>query len=1402
MTVSMSAQESVFVVLSTGPAPAWTSLPMSSPIIPFDAVATTKVERVLSSEQQTAFNRLKRIRLVQMSAQEAALLEGVIAVYPNRIITLHEEPLTNDSLIADQYALNLVGAKRAWSYATGKGVVVGILDTGIDWEHPDLVHQLAINADEDINGNGTFEPWSSALEINGVRGDLNEVDDDGNGYVDDVIGYDFVDQQIRNVGDDRMRDPIPFDEQGHGTSVAGIIAAQADNLIGIAGLARDARIVTMRAFDATGNAEEDDIAAALVYAAVTGVDVVNMSFGDGVDSPVLRDVVSFAASMGVVMVSSAGNTGAISRQYPAGYDDVIAIGATTADDEKAFFSSTGSLVFMSAPGDKILTTAVGGRYRTVNGTSFSSPYVAAAAAMLLEHRPNLTAVEIAGILASSSLDLGEKGWDGDFGAGRLRVDKALEHQGAVNVNIEHPRNEQEVDPALSNKLEVTGSAIAPLLDGYTVELGRGLEPAQWNVIASSAEANVGGVLAVVELTDLEAGLYVVRLNVALKDGRSLESRRRINVLSNGPLAVTSAEIINAWSDDRRVAVLTIETNRPTHLVATSAITGSTFRDSVTDNLRFTRVHSITLDPAPFGNGGNVDAVLTADNGETVQWNGSYDLGLEAMPTVGWTSRPAAGWAGYVLDEVEDVYEDGSQVFAMADLSSGVFGPMLTVDRDGSNWRFRDTTSEVFIPRGMGDANNNGRLEIFGHVVGQAVLFEAASSGGNPFDNRIFSLNDGRSNAAGMADLDGDGIQELLVLSDSGCSAYGYRNGQFVFLSMAVNPTPPSIGNVANRVDEISVAAADVDGDGLVEVAFGDTDGDLVIAEYTPTGFRIETTIENEGVGGSGFVGKVDIDGDGVYEFFQGVPDNAGPDVRGEYGRQVWTYSLYGSTGIDSYAPKWVEHFHGVRYGIGYRNGFGAGNIDDIKGEEIVICAFPRMFVFGQNRQGKIVPKYYRPNVVSPRFLTHDFDNNGVTELGFGTTVEELGVMTDFRFIEQNSQPDRLQAPTGVRAQMTGPNTAHFSWLPVEGAGSYRVFGATSVDGLFRVIDTVVSGSITIDTLSQDIGYRFRVSALSLNDDLEESFRSEIVDVGRNTRVTVSAVVPDTVTLGQLVEGVTLQVYFGGPMPERLVEPSAYLLFDEQGDVVGRALSAITAGDNVIVVRFSSVKLNQGAELRLHVGSQLDRRGMPTLAYSRPLQVVSTKAAPELILTKLDVESNVKASLRYSQSVDESALVAGNYNMSPIGSIERVERVNDSTVTLFFDSSQPLAALGTTYSITARNVVANTGTAITTGAGNTVSFVLTAADLASVFVYPHPASLENQRVTFANLTRDATIEILDQRFNQVLLITEIDGNGGAAWDMRDRQGTLVNPGLYFYRVSGQNTTGSSEESGFRKIMIVR
>lgn len=320
---------------------------------------------------------------------------------PNYIIPIKSVP--DDPFFNMQWGLNNSGgsglndadidAPEAWDFSDGgREVVIAVIDTGVDYTHEDLAGNI----------------WQNPHEIPG-----NNMDDDGNGYIDDVMGWDFVDRASGNPDEDyKEPDNDPLDMHGHGTHVAGIIAAVKNNGKGIAGVAYNSRIMAVRAayMDESGEGilESVDAAQAILYAAENGAEVINISWGDYVESTLISDAIDMASSMGAIICASAGNDSTGSRIYPAASDNpaIIAVGATDRYDNRAIFSNYGNWIHVSAPGRDIYSTKPGNTYGSLSGTSMATPHVSALAAMIISAFPGISPLEVKARIMNSADVLG------------------------------------------------------------------------------------------------------------------------------------------------------------------------------------------------------------------------------------------------------------------------------------------------------------------------------------------------------------------------------------------------------------------------------------------------------------------------------------------------------------------------------------------------------------------------------------------------------------------------------------------------------------------------------------------------------------------------------------------------------------------------------------------------------------------------------------------------------------------------------------------------------------------------------------------------------------------------------------------------------------------------------------
>jgi len=347
-------------------------------------------------------------------------ITSVTAAEPNYLIPIQFIP--SDIHFSNQWALHNTGqtggtvdadidAPDAWALGTpGNTITIAVIDTGIDYTHPDLAGII----------------WQNPGEIPG-----NGIDDDGNGYTDDHMGWDFVDAATGAPDEDFYTpDNDPMDRHGHGTQVAGIIGAVSDNGIGISGVSRNCRIMPVRAgyktFGGDAVLESVDAANAIIYAADNGASILNLSWGDGLRSAIIADAIEYAGSNGVLTVAAAGNENAAQFLYPAALDNaaVISVGATDDRDQKAGYSNYGDWVDVSAPGTSIYTTGLNHGYGYVSGTSMATAHVSGLAAMIIGHDPGLSMMGVKSrILLSGDYLPGLEGRN--LTAGRINAHSAV-----------------------------------------------------------------------------------------------------------------------------------------------------------------------------------------------------------------------------------------------------------------------------------------------------------------------------------------------------------------------------------------------------------------------------------------------------------------------------------------------------------------------------------------------------------------------------------------------------------------------------------------------------------------------------------------------------------------------------------------------------------------------------------------------------------------------------------------------------------------------------------------------------------------------------------------------------------------------------------------------------------------
>lgn len=425
----------------------------------------------------------------------------------------------------DQWAIRRVGFTdgdmSAWELLSDElsPVIVAVVDTGIDWHHADL--------DPD-------SLWKNSAEIPD-----NGIDDDNNGYVDDVIGWNFVERNNK-----------PWDFDGHGTIVAGIIAA-AHNDVGIAGINPNARVMVLKAINNFGSSRASFVAEAIAYAVDNGAQVINLSVGGEDASAVEQAALDYAEENGVLVVAASGNEGIELVNFgPGGYESVLTVAATHVDNRAAAFSNFGDGVDLAAPGVDVLSLRArytdanfrpGGdenyeigdyfvgddsRYIRASGTSFSTPIVAATASLLLARSPELSAAEVRRVLMATADDVDRPGRDPYTGHGMVNARTALTAEPGFAVTADLSSAEPvNLDGVL--EIHVRGTIDAPQFKRAWVQIGEGEDPRGWKAVGQKRKYPIhDGVIAKISLAEFQ-GADLWQVVVSVEDQSGVIKRDRL-----------------------------------------------------------------------------------------------------------------------------------------------------------------------------------------------------------------------------------------------------------------------------------------------------------------------------------------------------------------------------------------------------------------------------------------------------------------------------------------------------------------------------------------------------------------------------------------------------------------------------------------------------------------------------------------------------------------------------------------------------------------------------------------------------------------------------------------------------------------------------------------------------------
>ncbi|MBN1350479.1 S8 family serine peptidase [candidate division KSB1 bacterium] len=1292
----------------------------------------------------------------------------VVYAQPNYLRCVNETP--NDPEYSKQWAIPLCEIDRAWEMSHGsKDIILAVIDTGIDYWHEDLRANIWLNSGEDVNRNGVVD-----------SSDFNGIDDDENGFIDDIRGWDFTDAPAWADGGDYLeRDNDPQDEHGHGTAIAGIIAACANNGIGISGAAPDCKVMNLRAGTLRGLLEEDDVASAIVYAVENGARVINMSFGDQVASPFLRDVISFGYHCNCVLVAAAGNSGSFAAHYPSGFAETISVGATTAEDILAGFSNYGSTVDLVAPGVDIRSTAMNNTYASFSGTSASAPFVTAVCGLLLSVQPQLDPDLVKACLIASADDSGDPGWDVFYAAGRLNARKALSLEEHPIASITLPRMDQGLG---GDRVQIVGTAAGPLLDYYELAYGVGDKPENYTLFHSMKHSQIiEDTLGVWDISALEDTLYTLRLSVVSKNFTTVEDKIICSIDHTAPL-ISNVNITGMIDGNAHSALIEFITDDICEASLyfrsqNSADAFCVFRIPYeTSEHRFNFTQNLAS--------GNLEFYIEATNRaglvSTNDHNGhffSIDFSQPPIGTSDFVGIESRLPSGYLLDKPADFDDDGLPEFLITRYSAQFqFEQLELYEYQQGEFIKVSALDEVLIPRDWGDSDGDGLREILIGAGRTSFILESAAPGTIP--NQIIWADSNDCWASRFADTDGDGKFEIIArVGESFLIFESSGDNQYALIDSLPNPTEGENGAGVPHAE-----VADFDGDGRNEILLGDYDGDIYIYKsIANNSYQFLWSDRLPLIDAIDFLTAGDYDGDGSIEFAAGCHSDPSLDHEHEYDSRHWLIRIYKYHSGSGFNPVWEQCFFGFFPPADYDCGLSSGDVDGDGRDELLLALFPNCHLveFQPPDQAYQVIWYTSP-CRSNRVAISDIDADGQNEVLLNDGSEIVG----FKALSPSGAP---ATPLGLKAQMLDTNRVQLTWAAIENC-SYRIYRGNRPDSLYRIDETLLA-QFDDTTLRKGNDYYYAVTAVDASREPSESRRSALLHIHPSEKPTVVA--------GEFFPPRQILLSFSEVMDASVKNVFHYLVEPDYGFPA----SVVTHKNGSEVILTLRNQPRDRSTLAIEVNDVFDRDGMPidTVCNRVTIDITQPPGFPYLVRAELAEKHRVR--LVFNEALDESsALNPDNYTFEPDIKINQVETdaTHDNIFNLDVDPRNPIGAYGKNYIIRVKNVMNLSGQKIQSGKGDAVSLVFYQQDLSRVSVFPNPCIISGNesRITFINLTPTAKIRILTLSGRIVQTIEETDGNGGVSWDLRNKYGEQISSGIYLYYVEGNG------DSMMGKFAVVR
>ena len=987
---------------------------------------------------------------------------AVAAVELNRLSQPCAETVPNDPSYGEQWNLRLINMPEAWGTTQGNPqVTVAVVDSGIATQHPEFRSQL----------------WRNSGEIPN-----NGIDDDRNGYIDDINGWDFSDAPtLPGSGDWTARDNEPEDETGHGTHVSGIIAAETNNRIGIAGIAWKCRLMPLRAGFKYGGGEylqNDDLAAAIVYAADNGAQVINMSWGDTVNAFIIKDALAYAYARGCVLVGAAGNSGARGSYYPAALKNVVSVAGLGREKQLYSDSNFGATIDIAAPGEEIPSTDLNGGYQNRSGTSMAAAHVSGIAGLMIAANPQYTSTEVQETLVSTAEPLFINAL---VGAGSLDAHAALTASTEVIAQIDaHQMFSQVVDSNNISNIEIFGSAGGSGFTEYWLEYGIGEVPELWFPLGSvQTRPKFNVCLHKWNTSDLVENRYTLRLNVKTENGDIKRDRVVVDVSQTAPLiskhesqtwlAGNSIDSVVMWQTDE-VSIGKIEI-----LDAAGNVSRSVRSDA--ENL----LHIVNVSDLG-GSPGRYMYRLLVENRAGLLRIDDNNGALYEVETQNASIHPlhlsqiASAERGlHAIISPVDMNRNGKLEIIATEMDTGL--AQIYELQDNGKFEAIFSFPESLWPQVISDTDGDGRIEVLCNALDVIFLLEQPAQGEFPTE-RIWEAQGNWSRT--IIDADGDGRDEIFARDDATNAIFVYEaggNNDHRNVAILENPTFGNNGLSAN------FATGDFDGDGQIEILAGDNDGDIFLYEAVGDNQYKQTWTHTLSEGVPQLFAAGDMDGDGKAEI--AICAQTGTEIGNtplDIRYYHWLLTVFTSDGNDTYRAVWSQRIRDVRDG---GNGMTIADANNDGQNELCVAVSPNFYLIQYDR-GDYRPIWYHPATSTFNPIVVDIDSNGANALLFNSN----NALAVFASSSQSGHP--FSAPWDIRAKPIDENSILLSWQPARESVTYTLYRGERQDSLKQVREGIRETEFTDTGLATGKTYWYALASRDANGRL--SRQSSLVSV--------------------------------------------------------------------------------------------------------------------------------------------------------------------------------------------------------------------------------------------------------------------------------------------------------------------